>query len=277
MKKELQKKLNAYAAAAGTIVAAGAAHAQINYVDINPDTILHDSLVYNLDFDNNGQPELRFETVVYQASFGTVHLAQVNVLGDTTNAVLGSLYSSQYPLPFALNNGDSISGTNPSWNAQPMNNGLQYLGINVMTYNYGNWLGATDKYLGVRFKIGTETHYGWVRLSVTSIADSIIIKDYAYEALPNIGLTAGQTVGIHDHSALGNVRIFSSANTVVVNNPEFAKGGTIRILNTIGETVYEGQATDETTRISLEGSPVGIYLVQFIRDGQSFTQKVYIH
>lgn len=277
MKKDLQKKLNAYAAAAGTLALAGAADAQIAYTDINPDTIVHDTLTYNLDFDNNGQPELTFITSQYTTSYGTVNFAIVQVSGNANNAVIGSLYSSQYPFPFAMNNGDSISGTNTNWQAASVNSGTQYLGAVSGSYTFCNWLGATDKYLGVRFMIGSNIHYGWARLSVSANADTIIVKDYAYEILPGIGLTAGQMVGIHTEEALGHIRIFSSSNTVVINNPEFNQGGNVRIYNSTGELVYESPANEETMRISLEGKAAGIYLVQFMRGDEQVSRKVYIH
>lgn len=277
MKKELQKKLNAYAAAAGTIAAAGAANAQVVYTDINPDTVLHDSLIYNLDFDNNGQPEMRFETVSYQASSGIINLAVVNVLGNANNAVLGSLYSSSYPFPFSMNNGDSISSTNTNWQAQTMNNGIQYLGAVYGTYTFANWLGVNDKYLGVRFRIGANTHYGWVRLSVTSNADTITIKDYAYQTLPGVGITAGQLVGMPKYNDNQNISIFASQNTVVIRNTEYNKGGIVRIVNTMGETISETAITEENMRISLDGKATGIYFVEVVRNDERFTKKVYIH
>lgn len=277
MKKELQKKLNAYAAAAGTIAAAGAANAQVIYTDINPDTVLHDSLIYNLDFDNNGQPELRFETVSYQASSGFVNLALVNVLGNTNNATLGSLYSSSYPFPFSMNNGDSISGNNTNWRPASINSGVQYLGVVYGTYTFANWLGVSDKYMGVRFRIGANTHYGWVRLSVTSNADTITIKDYAYQEMPGVGITAGQLVGMPQYSQNNNINIFASQNTVVIRNTEFDKGGVVRVMNTLGETISETAITEENMRISLEGKAAGIYFVEVVRNDERFTKKVYIN
>ena len=277
MKKGIQKKLNAYAAAAGTIALAGAADAQIAYTDINPDTIIHDSLVFNLDFDNNGQPELRFETVMSTGSSYDVNLALVNVTGNANNAILGSLYAANYPFPFAMNNGDSISGTNTNWRAATVNSGIQYLGVVYGSNTYANFLGVSDKYIGVRFMIGSNTHYGWVRLSVTANADSITIKDYAYEVLPGVGLTAGQLTGIHTPQANSNISIFSSANTVVVNNAEFEKGGLVRIVNTLGETVYESSVNEATMRISLEGKATGIYFVEVVTGDMRTTKKVYIY
>lgn len=269
--------MNAYAAAAGTIALAGAADAQIVYTDINPDTVIHDSLIYVLDFDNNGQPELQFQTVTSSASSGTAQLAEVLVLGNATNAVIGSLYAVSYPFPSAMNNGDSINVSNTGWQNAAINGGVQYLGAVYGSYTYANWLGQNDKYMGVRFSIGANTHYGWVRLSVSAGADTITIKDYAYQTLPGVGLTAGQLVGIPTAPVNNNVNVFASANTVVINNTESEKGGTVRIINTLGQSVYESAVTGENMRISLEGQTPGIYFVEVIREDAHFTKKIYIY
>ena len=49
-----------------------------------------------------------------------------------------------------------------------------------------------DKYLGLRFIIKGQTHYGWARLDVLSLSHWVI-KDYAYNATPNKPILAGQT------------------------------------------------------------------------------------
>lgn len=276
MNSNVQRKLNAYAAAAGAIAVAGTASAQVNYTDINPDTIVHDSVYYDLDMDNNGQPEMRFETVTYTGSSVTVNLAQVQLQGDTNNAIIGSLYYGMYPFPYSMNNGDSISSTNTNWHNANVNAGLQYLGVVAGSYTYCNWLGVSDKYLGVRFKIGANTHYGWVRLSVNSTADTIWVKDYAYELLPNVGITAGQMVGIPSHNANSPVRIFASGNTVVLQNTQVEKGGTVRISNMLGQNVYETAITDEHMRIGLGNDAPGIYFVEVLQGDEKIVKKVYI-
>ena len=56
--------------------------------------------------------------------------------------------------------------------------------------NY-SWKDKLDKYLGLRFIIDGKTHYGWVRLDITSFTQWVI-KDYAYNATPNKPILAGQ-------------------------------------------------------------------------------------
>ena len=59
---------------------------------------------------------------------------------------------------------------------------------------YGNWGGnPANRYLGVRFLINGQTHYGWVRLTVTTEPRgfSAEITAYAYETTPNKRILAG--------------------------------------------------------------------------------------
>lgn len=59
----------------------------------------------------------------------------------------------------------------------------------------GPWAGnAPNQYLGVRFLIDGEVHYGWIRVSVyTSVNEvSATILGYAYNTVPNQSLKAGE-------------------------------------------------------------------------------------
>jgi len=69
-------------------------------------------------------------------------------------------------------------------------------GRNFVGYWGGN---PKDRYLGVRFLIDGEFHYGWIRLTVTTSTQlngpvmSAEITAYAYETLPNKPIFAGNT------------------------------------------------------------------------------------
>ncbi len=59
----------------------------------------------------------------------------------------------------------------------------------------GLWGGSPkNRFLGVRFLINGETHYGWIRLTVTTATRAIIsatITGYAYETVANKPILAG--------------------------------------------------------------------------------------
>ena len=65
--------------------------------------------------------------------------------------------------------------------------------------NSGN--GVTDRYLGLKFKINGQFHYGWARISVKTNRNPGIhggfiayLQGYAYETVANKAIRAGQTV-----------------------------------------------------------------------------------
>lgn len=58
----------------------------------------------------------------------------------------------------------------------------------------GLWNKTHNRYLGLKFMISGEVHYGWARLSVSCSGGSTSgrLTGYAYETIPNQGLKAGQ-------------------------------------------------------------------------------------
>jgi hypothetical protein len=61
---------------------------------------------------------------------------------------------------------------------------------NVYTSNktivYGPWVNVKDRYLGLKFQIKGNTHYGWARLNVKVSKTTITatLTGYAYEDHP---------------------------------------------------------------------------------------------
>ena len=59
------------------------------------------------------------------------------------------------------------------------------------TYGFGNFDGATG-YIGVRFLINGNTHYGWIQYRGDLLSASGTIIDWAYEDFPDTPIRAGQ-------------------------------------------------------------------------------------
>ena len=58
--------------------------------------------------------------------------------------------------------------------------------------------GVRDRYIGFKFNVGSQAHYGWLRVSVQiknpkEFGYSAFVTGYAYETEPNKGIIAGQT------------------------------------------------------------------------------------
>jgi hypothetical protein len=69
---------------------------------------------------------------------------------------------------------------------------------------YGNWGGnPVNRYIGVKFLIDGATHYGWVRLTVTTEPRGVSasITGYAYETVANQRILAGTAGSAADTAA----------------------------------------------------------------------------
>ncbi len=61
----------------------------------------------------------------------------------------------------------------------------------------GPWLDAKGAYLGLKFHVNGEVHYGWARFNLTTSDGEITatLTGYAYETTPNKPIIAGKTHG----------------------------------------------------------------------------------
>ena len=63
----------------------------------------------------------------------------------------------------------------------------------------GSWIsagnGVSNRYLGLKFKIDGQVHYGWARLSMGLSPWTVTLTGYAYETIPNKTIFAGQEQG----------------------------------------------------------------------------------
>jgi hypothetical protein len=66
---------------------------------------------------------------------------------------------------------------------------------NFGTYYFGFWVQAKNGYLGIRFPINGEIHYGWTRMSTMYSPKGkdivALLTGYAYETQPNTYIRAG--------------------------------------------------------------------------------------
>lgn len=283
MDTTIQKKLKAYSVTAGAITAAVAAQGQITHTDLIPDVVLDSGASYVLDFNADALPEASLEASFYtdSTSGDQYGFSRMTLYPTAANATLGNLFYNVIPLPFSLNAGDSIRPAATDWKDTSANQGLQYFAYVFPSPGpaYGNWPGVSDKYMGFRFAIGAQTHYGWVRLSCAASGDVLTIKEYAYNTTPGAGIVAGQTslVGVAEQTA-GIPKIHVYDHTLFVNLPAGTPtGGMLQIYNTAGQLVHTESITDPAMRIALGDLATGVYMVQIIQpDGTTVTRKIYL-
>jgi hypothetical protein len=277
MNKDLQKRLGKYTAAAAALVGATGANAQIVYTDVNPD-FAHpgNEIGYGLDLNNDANFDFAlFSADTTLASGNRVRYTVVAPYGTAaaSNAIAGEAPGG-YDYALALNSGQMIDNT-LNWIAAT--NTMAYNVNTANPYNE-NWNGVTDKYLGLKFVVAGNTHYGWARLDVLAIADIWTLKDYAFNASPNTGLTAGQMTGVSTLSMESLVHFVNQPNNtvkVVVNGG--LTEGAITLVSANGQTVSTGNVDADQYIVDLNGLAAGIYVINAEFAEGSMTKKVIVH
>ncbi len=182
---KLEKQLGAYLAAAG---AAGIglaalspqAEATIVYTPANM-TIIQNTLT-PIDLNADGFPDLTIS--FYQGSHSVILWGGVPTgNGLRLNASHHFAAAGLFGVPVGIG-GVFGGGKNIKLEAQG--------GYGSFTFMSGPWLNVNNRYLGVKFLIGTSVHYGWVRMNVST---SVVVTGYAYETTPNTSIRDGSTSG----------------------------------------------------------------------------------
>lgn len=162
----------------------------IVYTDIEPDfksENLNDS--YNLDLNNDQIIDFTISSDSYE-SWEWLGIASNP---NAENGIISTTPWYSHPVP--LNSGKEI------FNLRGYSNGESFETWGIFTVGdcfdgeegcIYDWKNKVDMYLGLRFNLKGRIHYGWARLDVASVTQWVI-KDYAYNATPNMPILAGQT------------------------------------------------------------------------------------
>lgn len=286
MKNSTSKKtsnIGKYSATASAFLATGAINAQIQYTDVNPDQVIDvNNSPYNLDFNSDAVNDLSLQVVQISETGSTFKYSgfSANVELGANGVVAGG---SSGTIPLALNNGDVISPSAlfDSTGSEILGGLVNYTSISgSSSYNgiisYGNFLGQTDKFLGVKFDITGNTHYGWVRLDVAADATTITVKDYAYNTVANDSIKAGQTVGLENISVENKVSFKNLMDEAYVNVTPDLIGGKIIVTDLNGKEISSVEITDINTKIEYKNFESGIYLLVAQFESGSVSKKIYV-
>jgi len=168
------------------------ANSQIVYTDVNPDsTVSEFQNGYAIDFNNDAKTDMHLVLL----SGGGIYIMRlipddaaddnyvINLGGDGGGADV-------------LNINDNITSSS-NWYKIGSGWGDLLYGYWPDDGEYGHWTNTqTNKYLGIKFKIGSNFHYGWIHLTTHIFATDnmeFIIKGYAYNTIPDEEILAGET------------------------------------------------------------------------------------
>jgi len=191
-KRRFDKQLIAYSAAAGAALAV-AVPIQASIIHTNiPDVLIPQGFQWGLDLNTSGSPEFMIQCLGTAGTTVPYDVCRFVSTNNGSGALIGST-GGFYRYVAQLNTGDPISG---GQNIQTSGAGPR-LASNWNGVSYGLWTGGvSEKFAGLRFNIVpspaiTNTHYGWVKLSVDFDLTSITVHSYAYESTPDTLIPAG--------------------------------------------------------------------------------------
>jgi hypothetical protein len=206
----LDKRLLGYSAAAtaagvGLLAASTNAEAKVVYTAANIKIVTNGGPVY-LDINNDGVADFALQSSTYSAGRvfrGHEHPVKLPFFQDLLAApqqagdgVVGYIDTSQ-----GLDVGCAAAmpaGVKVGANAKFLASNRIMLESEVLSYSYGhdacNW-GRQHRgaYLGVKFSVNGETHYGWAHIAISTAGT--VITGYAYETVANQPISTGKTSG----------------------------------------------------------------------------------
>lgn len=208
----LERRLNTYAhvaSAAGVSVLALAATSEAKVIYTETYQVTHTGFPLLIDLNHDGIKDFALRTNFYQGSSGLEVGLSAFGYRNTNNVVAGRRSSSGsgyfFSAASALRAGARI-GPNGNFSVHFPFMAVEHFNGIGSQYSYrGAWAGegegVTDRYLGFKFIILGEVHYGWARLGVRLGHErhfddvSGTLTGYAYETVPGKPIIAGQTTG----------------------------------------------------------------------------------
>ncbi|MEZ5053667.1 MAG: hypothetical protein R2807_02685 [Chitinophagales bacterium] len=162
-------------------------HKNINQQIVVNSELLDTAIILNFNDDllDDFFARIRYLGLIRESSF-SLFLAS----DDSRNQVL-SFEDAEYIIAKKILNNTSIDSNSTIWHS----NGYLYyqhrLGGSIIE-NYVDVVGAGDVFIGIRFIIDGQYHYGWLKVAVSTDFKTINIKEVAYNKIPNVAIKAGE-------------------------------------------------------------------------------------
>ena len=191
LSESVHQQLNMYvlaasAAGVGLLALAQSAEAKIVYTKTH--VVIGTNHVYNLDLNHDGIADFKIDN---HSFFTDTIVASLSAIpAQANNAVVGAQTHVGFPYSaYALKRGATVGPKQPFSGA--------WMAWTDGVSRGGRWANIRGRYLGLKFRIKGKIHYGWARLNVTVGHSRITatLTGYAYEAIANKPIIAGQTKG----------------------------------------------------------------------------------
>jgi hypothetical protein len=203
----LEKHILAYATAAGAALLSTVlpAEAEVVYTPSNipiAEALFGQPVFTPLDLNNDGVVDFSFENFFSATSSHSVSF--LRIVASQTGNETAAVPSKEGFTAAAVPSGKQIG---PQGNFQA---GGLYMAIQAIfdsiPRSSGSWLQVETSFVGLKFLINGQVHYGWARVKLPSPGTYYLgsIYGYAYESTPNQPIVAGQTSGTAEKPVMGS-------------------------------------------------------------------------
>jgi hypothetical protein len=278
-------RLSAYATAAGAfLLGANNAEAHVVYQDIDPDSLVAVGDTILLDIDGDGVNDIQFwiesmNGVVTSASGAifnyTYRFAYAS--GLNANAIFGEIGSnSGYEFNSAVNflSGSAIEDTLPKFFDKARLSGVVILD-GIPFYSGGPWNGVNGM-MGVRFKIGDETHFAWIRLDVATEASGITISELAWDNQTDAGIIAGTVTAQENILSQNEPQVWSFGNDIYVQTNALQSQIMMQVYSLTGSLVWQEALPGGTSQTTIANIIPGFYIVRITENEQQWSSNLFL-
>ncbi len=236
-------------------------NAQIVYTDINPDSTstiggvppTEADNIAPIDFNGDNTNEYNFSWIDNGANGWYMYMNDqsndINLNDSPPNP-----WDARYIDPMTLGTAINSSSNWGSSSHDPL----------IADINSANFQGSGDRYVGCKFTLGENTHYGWVRVSFDNSL-TLIVKDYAYHSTPNTPINAGDkgVSSVDDISFDTYFNIYPSPTSTIltIETIKEVKIKSVSIINLSGQITYSTNKILLNT-INIPESLQGLYFLQ---------------
>lgn len=271
-------KLTAYSAmAAGLTSAQLEGHAEIVYVDMEDAPVYFtQGYAFHFNWDVDSVTDLYFNVHGTNATSSSF----VATVRGYDNYVMGINAGGNHFVS-ALEEG-TIIGPDSPWLQDAMNDNKGVL----LEYYFGDVDGnlsiGTYEILGVKFAIGGEPHYGWLRVKVSPDPAVLILYDYAYETNANQPIMAGATLAGLNIGESGTilsenaVQVFAANDQVTINQLQTLTNASVNIYDISGKCLIQQELTSTITHIDVTDLSFGNYFV-LVRSAEGVLTKQLVY
>jgi len=258
MKKITSKKLLNYGAMSAAILGVAEASGQVVYTDLDPDQALITGDAFPFDLNGDGTNDFSLDIFDAGNGAGAVIFPGINGSVNPDNGFVGFV-AGNYNYPSNLAAGAVIDGS--STLVEGLRGDMNFYGCAYTNSQFCN--DTTDGFIGLKFNVAGNTHYGWVRVDLSADASSMTVKDFAFDATPDTPIEAGDqgNLGVDDFSANAINHYFNYDTKVLTLNSQTGLQDVV-LYNVLGQESYRSAISSNVSEHPLSGLQSGIYIAK---------------